>query len=348
MSEIIIADVKSLNIGGKATGHYFTVAKNYLEMFTGKSRVTVAGGPLYAQYFPKDVLYVLPYDSIIGRSGIVNKIKVIANAWHLIHKFNGKTIVMQSNAIATTFFALALYPGNPHVFMIQYNHMSLDSSVKRLLFRLAKPKIKGIICPSEEIGSAYSQHYHVVPDYVFTKQQYALLPAVDSPKTYDICIVGIMTEDKGVVEAATFFAGTEYNVIIAGKPVNKEIEQKMHQLCDTASNITLICGYIDNQEYDAIIRSSRFCVLNYTQAYSSHSSGVVFDVLYRGTPVIGRECAFLDFVAEKNIGIIYQDLADVDFSQALEESAAYCDRLHQYLQQQMEASDKLLRFLEEE
>lgn len=43
--------------------------------------------------------------------------------------------------------------------MIQYNTMSLDSTVKRFIYKTAKNKIKGMICPDDLIGSEYQIPY---------------------------------------------------------------------------------------------------------------------------------------------------------------------------------------------
>ena len=44
--KVIDADIKSVNNNGKSEGHYFSVARNYLEMLHNNYDVKVAGGPV--------------------------------------------------------------------------------------------------------------------------------------------------------------------------------------------------------------------------------------------------------------------------------------------------------------
>ena len=77
MKRIIIADVKSFNRNGKSTGHYFSVADNYLDIFKNRCDVIVAGGPLYKKKYNK--LLQLPFDTTPQGFGLLNKLKVIIN-----------------------------------------------------------------------------------------------------------------------------------------------------------------------------------------------------------------------------------------------------------------------------
>ena len=346
MTKLILADVRSISRDGKTTGHYFNVASNYIDMFEDKFEVVIAGGPVYDKYFPKTLL--LKYNTNLEGSRIKNKLKVISNCFELLKKVDDSVVVLQSNAVATTFLALFLFPKRRNIYTIQYNTMSLDTRLKRVLFKLAKSKISGVICPSNTIGEAYDIPYYVIQDYVFTEKQYKILPEIHTEKIYDFALVGIITRDKGVIEAANRLAKTKYKVIIAGRPSDESIRKELIDICCSSNNITLILDYIDNDAYDHYIRMSKYCILNYSSAYSEHSSGVVFDVLYRGTPVLGRECYFLNFIQEEKLGIIFNDINECDFEKILEDSTRkqYIKNIRTYLKKQLNISEGLFKFLQ--
>ena len=346
MRRVIIADAKSFSRNGKSTGHYFTVADNYLEVFYDKCKVIVAGGPLYKERYKE--LIELPYDTTPQSLGLVNKARVVMNLFFMFKQLReDDVLVLQSNAVATTFFALSFYRRKNPIYMIQYNQMGLDSGVKKWLFSLAKKKINGIICPDTEIGAAYCDNYCVVPDYIMTEKQFAKLNEGWLPKKYDFGMLGIITEDKGVVEAAKQLVQTDYSVLIAGRPANEAIREKLVSICQGKKNISLILDYVSDDDYDRYIREVKYCILNYSDAYSEHSSGVIFDTLYRGTPVIGRRCKFLQVVEENKIGYLCDDISECDFEQLLSEGQVheYQDNLRKYLKQQVQVGNKLNQFL---
>ena len=73
MKRLIIADVKSYSYNGKSIGHYFSVAQNYLELYSEVIITKVAGGPLYFSHFNNSEVFALPYNSISGESQLKNK-----------------------------------------------------------------------------------------------------------------------------------------------------------------------------------------------------------------------------------------------------------------------------------
>lgn len=346
MRRIIIADVKSFNRKGKSTGHYFTVADNYLEIFKNRCDVIVAGGPLYRERYNE--LIQLPFDTTPQGSSLFNKIKTVLNTFYLFMKMKkDDVLVLQSNAVATTFFSLAFYRGKKPIYMIQYNKMGLDTGLKKILFMLAKSRINGVICPDASIGTAYSTNYCVVPDYILTEKQLEKVNESVFSKEYDFGILGIITEDKGVMEAASRLAQTDFKVLIAGRPVDEQIREKMISITKGKENITLLFEYLDDKDYDRYFRQIKYCILNYSEAYSEHSSGVIFDALYRGTPVIGRKCKFLQIVEDNEIGFLYNSISECDFEQLLDENriGEYQKNLKMYLKQQVQIGNKLDQFL---
>ena len=343
--EIFIADIKSCNQNGKSPGHYFSVAGNYCDMFDGIHPVKVVGGPVYADKFSN--LFVLKYDDKLYGNKVLRKVKTILNCFQVFKNIKGHYLVIQSNALLCFYIALALWSKPMNVFMIQYNNESINSGLKRLLYRLCKNRICGVFCCNEEVGAAYGLPFCVVPDYCVTNKVYGSLQQTVSNKKYDVCMLGLITEDKGVVQVASKLAGSDARVIIAGKADNSEIEQRLKEIVQSCNNITLKLSYISDEEYDTYFRQSRFCWLNYSDAYSAHSSGVVFDAIYRGTPVIGRNCKTLEFIKENELGRVYHDLNSFDFETALaSDECRYLDNIKEFLHKELERPKEIVAFLE--
>lgn len=168
MNRLIIADIKSPSLHGISTGHYFAVANNYLEMFGKEIKTLIAGSPVYKEKFG-DSLLPLPYNTKLQEESIwKSKQKYLLNARHLFKEGKGGIIVLQQGGVATSFIAIALfYHRQSKLFLIQYSKEGLDSPFKRLLYKLAKGKIDGIVCPNEMVGCAFGKRYCVVPDYIF-------------------------------------------------------------------------------------------------------------------------------------------------------------------------------------
>lgn len=67
----------------------------------------------------------------------------------------------------------------------------------------------------------------------------------------------------------------------------------------------IICSIVRNAEKGLIrnipeikrlakyLEASKYAILNYSGEYSNRSSGVVFDTLFNGVPVIGKKCQYL-------------------------------------------------------
>jgi len=105
MRRIIIADVKSVNQEGKSPGHYFTVARNYQELFEGLCEVKVLGGPVYKSVFPK--ASILKYDTKPDEPVIIQKKHIISNCNEMFKSMaQDDVLVIQSNAVISVYVAL--------------------------------------------------------------------------------------------------------------------------------------------------------------------------------------------------------------------------------------------------
>ncbi len=316
MKTLYIADVRSMNSNGTSRGHYFPVAENYYNIFKDSCKVYITGGPVYKNRFNE--IYTLPYDTFENSSIFINKIKILKNMIELFKKKSeNDIIIIQSSAVATALIGIFLFKHSKcKVYTIQYNTECTNSFTKKIIFKLASYKISGIICPDKTIGEAYKRPYCIVPDYIYTGNRTKNTLSF-SERKYDFSLLGLICKDKGVTEVAQKLKNTPYQILIAGKPQSEEIRKELTEICKNASNIELKLEYLSDNEYDTAIKNSKYCILNYSGAYSEHSSGVVFDIIFRGTPVIGRKCKYLKFISDYKIGITFDYLDDFNPNELL-------------------------------
>lgn len=350
MKRIIIADVRSYLIDGTIKGHGYAVASNYLDVFRGAAEVKVAGGPAYCRQYGEDSV-ALPYDTDEAAPSWLNKLRILLNARRLFRLCSDDTIIIQSSGVVTALMGIIMFKRpQTRVFMILYNEDALKSCFKRFIFRLARAKIAGVLCPSKRVGAAYGLPYCVVPDYIYcggaSSDKTRAIPY--EKKQYDFCTVGLIWRDKGMVEVARRLAGKPCKVLIAGALSGEVgLEEDLKAACRGAENIELRLGYLSAEEYDAAVRQSRYCILNYSGAYSEHSSGVVYDILFRGVPVIGRACKALQFIDEFRVGCTFRDVSEFDPQRVLQEPVHtdYCRHLEAYYASHQTFREKVVQFI---
>lgn len=339
MSNVYIADIASHNSDGKSTGHYYAVASNYVSMMPCK----IVGGPIYLNKYDENQVCLLPYDTIAEENLIKKKWKQLKNCHALFNIAKDGTIILQQAALATAIIGIVLFKKKEcKLYLITYNNEGCNSIFKKIWYKLAKRKINGVICPNKEIGKSYGVPYCVVPDYIYCGDKELSKDYEFNDKFYDFCVVGRISPEKGVIEVARLLSGTNYKVLIAGKPQNKELAQKLYEICDNSPNIILKMEYVHDTEYYQYIRKSKYCILNYTGEYSERSSGVVFDIIFNNTPVVGKRCKALRFIEENEVGFIFDNIETCDFTSFMDISlykkyianiAAYRNTHHHYIHQ---------------
>lgn len=348
MKRLIIADVKSPNFKGISTGHFFAVAQNYYELFKGHVETLIAGGPVYKIRFSEEQLLGLPYDVLLMREpSWRSKWKYLQNSRVLFRKAKGDTIVLQQGGVLSSFIALALfYHRTSRLFLIQYSKEGVDSWAKKMLYRIVRHKIDGVICPNEMVGEAYGKPFCIVPDYIYLgNNERSEIPYGD--KKYDVCFVGRIEEEKGVLDVARKLAGTSRRMIIAGKVRDGSLAGQLEQVAASCDNIELHIGYVSDEVYYGYIRNSRFCILNYQGEYSRRSSGVVLDTVFNNVPIIGKRCKALDFIEKFGCGYIYDDLESLSLDEIMTEKNynQYLANIALYKQKHVEYADKLRKFV---
>ena len=313
---IYIADIKSRNTGGKLIGHFVPVAKNYQDIFDGKCNVKVCGGPVYGKYFEKDELQQLPYDNF--SDSLIGKLHTFINAICLFYKARNQIIVLQQSTPITAFIAIAcFYWLTSKLYLIQYNTEAINTPLKRLIYLCAKWKINGFIVPNDRVGKSFTYKYCVVTDYVYCKKKIYIVPFAD--RKWDFGIVGSIFKDKGSLPALEYLANKGYKVLIAGGVGEKDLEQPLQNIINKYPNIEHHIGFIENKDFKYYISHSKYCVLNYCGTYFDRSSGVVLDVIFNGTPVVGTRCSALSMIEKYEMGLLYDNISDLNVDQLFDE-----------------------------
>ena len=311
---LIIADLRSnCSYQGISTGHFVPVARMYKHLFEDSFDVKIAGGPVYQKYFNCEDLITLP-NNVCGDS-FFHKIRILQNSLKLFRYVRGKTLVLQQSSDVTSHLALALlYWGGANVYLIRYSSSGINSLLKKAIYNLCRYKINGVICPNEEVGRSYGRPFCVVPDYIYTGNEINAEKESTNLeyKKYDFCIIGRLAKEKGVIESARWIAKCGLKAIIAGKTQTEDFALEIHKVCRGVDNIELRLGYLSEEEYRRILRESKYALLNYQGEYSIRSSGVVFDTLFSGLPVVGTKCKALLFVEEKKLGFLYNSIEELD------------------------------------
>lgn len=308
---LIVADIHSNNNRGICSGHYYTVAQNYKDLFKDVCEVKFASGPIYLKHFDKEEMIMLPFDHIAGEPLWKKVVKEVINLRTLLKKISkDDIIVMQQGAPLSIILGLSLfYRGGQKLYQIQYSNQPMQSFIRRFLYRhFVMKKLSGTICPTDELGKLYGTPYLVVPDYIYIENIQEKKEIPYSEKKYDFCIVGRLNPDKGVIGAIKRLRGTKYKFLIAGRPDSETFRNEIVETCKDASNIELLLGYVSDDDYINYIRSSKYCILNYQAEYARRSSGVIFDILFNGTPVIARRCETLSVIEKFNAGYVLDDI----------------------------------------
>lgn len=312
-TDYIIADLRSnCSYKGISTGHYIPVARMYQELLKDSGNIYVAGGPVYEASFRSECFIKLPYN--VSGDSIAHKIRLFINSFYLFRKGKRKTIVLQQSSDVTTHLAIALfYWGGSRLFMIRYSCEGLNSIFKKLIYKLCKNKIDGIICPTQQVADVYERPHIIIPDYINIPSTNTVnaSPSSYADKKYDFCMIGRIAKEKGIVEIAKELINHNYKTIIAGKPQSQELADELYNICKNHPQIELVLDYISEEQYNHYLRNSKYTILNYSGEYSERSSGVVFDTLFAGVPVIGCRCKALQFIETNEVGYIYNSSGEL-------------------------------------
>lgn len=347
MKRIYIADIQSIcNTKNQCVGHWFALAKNYIALFKEKCDVVVAGGPVYREEFGKYSYLSLPKNVTDEMGSLSRYLAFYRNARYLFNQAKGDTIILQYGSPFSTHIAVLLGYKKSNTYLIEYSTVGIQGFVKQIVWSLLKRKVCGVICPSEEVGKKFSVPFCVVPDYIYTGTDFNCQSSYYDKK-YDFCVIGRLNKDKGIIEIIDALKGKGCSVLIAGKPDSQEYHNYILQSVKGASNIELHLDYLSTVQYHTYLSQSRYAILNYQSEYSNRSSGVVFDTLFAGLPVIGNRCASLQFIEDHGLGMVLDSLNDIDLNSILNES--FYNRclanIADYCKENKKSSEKLASFI---
>ena len=311
-------------------------------------KVVVAGGPVYSSYTGNKEL--LKYDVDLRELDVTGtklkaKIKEVLNGIQVLKKHENSVIIFQDYSNTSLFLSICLQKTKSPVYIIQYK-CEINSGVNALLYKLAKKRIAGVLCTKKEVGEKYDIPYLVTPDYIYTDTK--KVEKESEEYSYDFGIFGIIRKGKDVVGVAKRFVGIERTLLIAGSIQDEDMRKDLENLAKENKNIVVINRYLSEEEYNHMISATRCMILPYVdEYYNESSSGVVYDALFEKKPVITRNYEIFDFVRAYKVGILYNSLNDVDFSEVMNESEfLICkDNIQSYLSDNQAYAQRLKEFV---
>ncbi|MBO7747808.1 hypothetical protein I8J29_26815 [Paenibacillus sp. MWE-103] len=345
---IVIADITSLKSDNKSFGHFFYVAEMYNSIFDKRFDVTIAGGPIYASKFSN--IMRLKYNVDLKEfnkrfTKILTKLKELINARRVLKDKNNDYIIFQDYSNTMLFLSILLFGSRSNIYLIQYKN-ELKSQMRRRIFNLIKNKIAGVIVSKESVGAEYGTPYIVVPDYIYLGKENE---TDQTACTYDYGVFGIIRKGKDVVGVAKQFSQSSLKLLIAGSIQDDEMRTELYAIASTSSNITLVDKYLPENEYDQLIKSTKCIILPYVDDYyNESSSGVIFDILFRRKPVITRRYEIFDFVSSQNLGMLYEELDEIDWTSMIAEDKyrQVQNDIGTYLEQHSKKREALVSFID--
>lgn len=314
-SYVYLVDIATSMTCGRLEGHYEAVAKSYLGVF-GDSLIVV-GGQIYKEKFPQAI--ILPCE-VKGRFALFSsKVKVIVNILKLFCQVRKSIIIFQSRALVGTLIGLLLigsiFNRGNRLYFIQYEPFPYPRwHWAYWLFKMVKRQISGIICPNDKTARSFNLPACVCPDYIYASKD---ICTKEPPSKYDFASIGLQSKDKGSLELARFFAGRKETLLIAGKVSDGTLAEELLSISRQSPNVFVKLGYLNRDDYRKSLLSARYVFLNYSGAYSTHSSGIVYDALIHNRPVIGRRCLALKIIDDFKLGVLYDVMEELDIQSLL-------------------------------
>lgn len=350
VESIVVADITSLHRGKKSFGHFFQVAKMFEDIFNKNEKVVIVGGPVYEEY--NGCKELLKYDVDLQELEAIStklkaKLKEILNGIKVLKRYKNSEIIFQDYSNTSLFLAICLQKSKSDIYIIQYKS-EIDFGVNSFLYKIVRKRISGVLCTKKEVGEKYGIPYLVVPDYIYTGSTENDDSKENEEYNYDFGIFGIIRKGKDIVGVAKRFVGIERTLLIAGSIQDADMQKSLEKLAKENPNITLVNRYLSEEEYGYMISATRCMILPYVdEYYNESSSGVVYDALFAKKPVITRRYETFDFVRIYKMGILYDTLNDIDFSEVMQEKdfLIYKRNIERYLTDNQAYGQRLKEFI---
>lgn len=348
MKRVVIADISSIKLNGNNFGHYHKVAVMYKTLLKKSGIDTIiAGGPVYHTKCDEIELINLPYDFELDCNKskfqtLLMKLGTVINGIILFSRLDEDIVICQPYSFPAWMLSIMFAKKTTDIYLIEYKNERY-SRLNDILFKLVRRKIKGVICPNDLVGKAYEISYITVPDYIMTEENKKVEQA---EYKYDFGMVGIMSMGKDIEDVIQSFSNTTYKVIIAGYFNN--LQRYENFVKKSTSNITIINKYLTDEEYKNIVQSTKYMLLPYNKRYSAASSGVIYDILFNGRPLITRDFINFHFVKEYGVGAVYKDtLRELDFEKLLTDDSVkkICANIDTFLEDNYQNGVKLRNYI---
>lgn len=336
MENVIIADITGLHKKENSFGHFFRVAKMFEEGLCQDYNVTIVGGPVYKGYSGnKEILkYDVDLQELQTTVGKVKaKIKEIFNGIVVLRRYKNSIIIFQDYSNTSMFLSICMQKTNSAIYVIQYKS-EIDVGINSLLYRIARRRISGVLCTKNDVGEKYGIPYLTMPDYIYTDPDGAKKLELNNEYLYDFGIFGIIRKGKDVVGVAKKFVGIKRTLLIAGSIQDKNMKESLERLAKENENIIVLDRYLLEEDYNNMISATRCMILPYVdEYYNESSSGVVYDALFAKKPVITRKYEIFDFIRQYQMGILYDTLNDINFSEVMKDNefSTYQNNIEKYL-----------------
>ena len=359
---VLIADPYcSINNNGEPSGHYIHFFKDMKNVMEKDFTVIIACSEEYQKYLSGPFVTVpsnpsgdqLEKLSSFSRLSVLN-IKPITTIRRLL-QLDVDAIIFQASSLPALLLSIlttsSKFTRGKRIFLTIYNDQISGKHIKdrtrRLLFFLAKKRISGIITGIPDLAEIYQIKTLAIPDY-FSRTPEIITEAKSFFK-YDIAQLGIVNEGKNVEKVAEIFKDTDLKLVIAGRFNSRERYEAFRNSIRDYPNISLINKYLADQEYQAILKESRFVVLPY-ETNKLQSSGVYYEALLNLKPVLVSNAPFFKDVTEKGLGYKYDELSSNigDFLRNEDNYQALRKNIYDYISRiQNVSKDRILEFFTE-
>lgn len=341
MHSILIADCLSVvNNKGSPVGHYIYFNKDMYRVLKEQFKVVVACSAEYSHHIEGKTLLINPsitvsskkfYRHFVSRYILFSKvIKVLKSGY--------KNIIIQQAFLPIVLIGLLFtrtHDKKVYIFIYSdiLNGRGFKKRIYRLIYKLAYNKISGIITTMPELAYIYQKKSLIISDYFNRKIK-------DKSKiyTYDIGVLGLINKWKDVEAVVAAFMGTKFKVLIAGFFSSNERYTKLSETIKSCKNITLINKYLEENEYEKLLMSSKYILLPYNNV-NYRSSGVFFEALYGLKPLIVSSAPpFFKAVNDKGLGYQYSK-SPIELFDKLNDNRTY-DLIVENIKNFLEEKDK--------
>lgn len=310
---------------------------DYFKILKDDFNVKIAGKGEYEEQIERINFIELPYSSlgIYSKTKIENflrKIKEILNFRFILNQ-KPDILILQSCSIYSVLGGLFLKKTKTKIYLIQYKKQLNNKFITYLYNVFIKNKIESTLLTQKNLKGIYSEDSTLIPDYFLTSQN-----NIEMIKKYEFCIVGIINKSKKIEEVIEKFIGKQKKIVIAGKFESTVRYQNLKE--KITPNIKIINKFLSREEYYEILNKSKYLILPYGIEYNLTTSGVVYDGVLRGIPVIGTRIKALEIIEKYKIGCIYENFLDLNFETL--DYKLYRKNISKYLKINLEQKNKFI------